>query len=135
MKNELNLIIIALVVSAFSAGCNNSGNNNKTLNKSNVAVVKNANSAAATNRVSTPAATAAPQADSKLNVANFEKMEKGMKYADVVKLLGSEGEVISDGEMSGIRTVMYKWSGANGAFLKAIFQNGKLIDKVHTGLY
>ncbi len=135
MKNKLNLITIALVGLAFFTGCNNKSDSNKSVNNSNAAIVTNSNLAVATNRQNTPAAPAGQQVNPKLNVANFDKMETGMKYTDVVKLLGSEGEVISENEMSGVKTVMYKWSGANGAFLKAIFQNGKLLDKVHTGLY
>jgi hypothetical protein len=57
-----------------------------------------------------------------------------MKYADVVKILGSEGEIVTDSGLSGGKTVMYKWTDASGSFVKVIFQDGKLLDKVQTGL-
>lgn len=126
MKSKFSLIIMMFIGLTFFTGCNNPGNSNRAVNNLNAVIV--------TNRANTPAAPAEPQVDSKLNVANFNKMETGMKYTDVVKILGSEGEVISESEMSGVKTVMYIWSGASGSFVKVIFQNGKLIDKVQTGL-
>lgn len=126
MKNKFNLIIMAFISFIFFTGCNKSSNSNEAVNGSNVVITAN--------RATPPSATFGPQIDSNLNVVKFNKLETGMKYADVVKMLGSEGEVISDSDMSGVKTTIYKWSGASGAFVKAIFQNGKLIDKVHTGL-
>ena len=146
MKNKFNLAALSLLVLIFFTGCNNSvtnttannvtGNNlvnsNRAVNASNVAVVTN--TANFKNSASTPAAAAGPEVETGLNVANFNKLEKGMKYADAVKIFGSEGKIISDGEFGGVRTVMYQWSGAGGSFAKVVFQDDKLYDKVHTGL-
>ena len=57
-----------------------------------------------------------------------------MKYTYLVEILGSEGEVISEGNMPGGKTVIYKWNGTSGTFLKVVFQDGKLYDKTHTAL-
>ncbi len=133
MKNKINLITIAFTCLIFFTGCdkpanvNSSGNVNKISSNANTAVVTNT----ANNM---PSATVAPQSDSKLNAANFNKLETGMKYADVVKILGSEGEIVGDSGLSGGKTVMYKWTGSGGSFVKVIFQDGKLLDKVQTGL-
>lgn len=146
MKNKFNLVAMTLIGFIFFTGCNNSatnttankvtGNNsvnsNKAVNASNVAVVTN--TANIKSSANTPAAPAGPEVETGLNVANFNKLEKGMKYADAVKILGSEGKIISDGEFAGVRTVMYQWNGAGGSFVKVVFQDDKLYDKVHTGL-
>jgi hypothetical protein len=41
-----------------------------------------------------------------------------MKYTDVVEILGSEGEVINEGNIPGGKTVIYKWNGASGTLFK-----------------
>ena len=155
MKNKFNLVALTLIGLIFFIGCNNSANNSATnnvtgnsattnvtnnnlvnsntaANASNIAVVTN--SANIKNSSNTPAALPVGPVDSGLNVANFNKLETGMKYADVVRIFGSEGKIISDGDFGGVRTVMYQWSGAGGSFAKIVFQNDKLYDKAHTGL-
>ena len=162
MKNKFNLIALMLTGFIFFNGCSNSAtnsvtstvtnnnstrnnnssannvtgtnlaNSNNAANASNVAIV--GNSANIKNSSSTTAAPAGPEVNTGLNVANFEKLEKGMKYADVAKIFGSQGKIISDGQFGGVRTVMYEWRGAGGSFAKVVFQDDKLYDKVHTGL-
>lgn len=126
MKNNLNLIALAFVGAVFVHGCDKAANNNKA--------EKNSNSAVVTSSVEPLASPVEIPYDSKLNVDNFAKLETGMKYADVVKILGSKGEIINTNEYAGTKIVMYKWSGAGGSFVKIVFQDGKLLDKVHTGL-
>jgi hypothetical protein len=157
MKNEFNLIALTLTGFIFFTGCSNTvtnsvtnnnstrnnsatnnvtganlANSNNAANASNVAIV--GNSANIKNSLNTTAAPAGPEVNSGLNVANFDKLEKGMKYADVAKILGSQGKIISDGQFGGVRTVMYEWRGAGGSFAKVVFQDDKLYDKAHTGL-
>ncbi len=133
MKNKINIIMTAFACLIFFEGCsksadvNSSGNVNKVISNGNVAIVKNTAN-------NTPTAPATMQPDSKFNGANFNKLDVGMKYADVVKILGSEGEIVTDSGLSGGKTVMYKWTDASGSFVKVIFQDGKLLDKVQTGL-
>jgi PBP1b-binding outer membrane lipoprotein LpoB len=132
MKNKINIIVIAFVCLIFFDGCSKSANVNSSGNTNRV--IDNANTALATNTTNKkPTAPAAMQPDSKFNAANFNKLDVGMKYADVVNILGSEGEIVSDSGLSG-KTVMYKWTDASGSFVKVIFQDGKLLDKVQTGL-
>ncbi len=129
MEKYFKLTIIPLVGLAFFSGCNDSGNVvNKAADNSNAAIV--------TNRANTASsAPVGPKTDSKVNVANFAKLDKKMNYTDVVKLLGAEGKVVSENEFPGVKTVIYQWNNDTGGFLKAVFQNGKLVDKVQTGLY
>lgn len=126
MKSNFNLITLAFISFIFVHGCDNAVNNNKAN--------KNTNSAVVTSSVEPLASPVEIPYDSKLNAANFVKLETGMKYAEVAKILGSKGEILSEGENAGAKIVMYKWSGAGGSFIKVVFQDGKLLDKVQTGL-
>jgi hypothetical protein len=158
MKNKFNLVALTLIGLIFFTGCSNSASNsvtnnnsiannnsvsnnvtstnlansNKVADASNVAIV--ANTGNIKNSSNTTAVPVGPEVETGLNVANFNKLEKGMKHADVAKIFGSQGKIISDGQFGGVRTVMYEWRGAGGSFAKVVFQDDKLYDKVHTGL-
>lgn len=120
----------AIVTNNTNASVTVSGNANMP-----IIIPGNANtSVTVTKNAKIPAARADAEFYSKINLENFIKLEKGMKYADVVKLLGSEGENIGETDIPGAKSVMYKWSGASNSFIKIFFQNDKLIEKVHTGL-
>lgn len=82
--------------------------------------------------VSTP--TPEPVKKSGVTMENFNKIKTGMRYADVVEILGQEGEVISESEVAGINTIMYQWSGGMLSNMNAMFQNGKLVNKAQFGL-
>lgn len=80
-----------------------------------------------------PKATAAPETGA-VTMANFNKLKTGMSYRQVVAILGSEGEVLSENEIAGTRTVMYQWKAGYLANMNAMFQNDKLISKTQLGL-
>lgn len=83
----------------------------------------------------TAKATPALQKDaSGVTIENFNKLKTGMKYEDVVKILGSEGTVISESEVAGYKTVMYQWKGGYVANMNCMFQNGKMMSKAQFGL-
>ena len=58
-----------------------------------------------------------------------------MTYAQVVQILGKEGEKLSElgsSELGGDKIVMYQWDGDGGgpdAKINAFFKNGKLDKK------
>lgn len=68
--------------------------------------------------------------------AEFEALQTGMSYSRAVEIIGSSGEVISESEIVGIRTVMYSWDGDGGlgANANVMFQNGELVTKAQLGL-
>ena len=140
MKKNQYLLIVALIVPILIGACGTADNSNKSANISGNKTVVNANtsiavnSATAANSTSSAVEPAGPEVNSNLSVANFNKLEKGMNYAEVAKILGSEGKIISNGEFGGVKTTMYEWKGDSGAFAKVVFQNDKLYDKAHTGL-
>ena len=70
-----------------------------------------------------------------VTMANFSQLKTGMTYAQAVKILGKDGEELSSNEISGVKTIMYKWDGNSFASnMNAMFQNGKLISKAQMGL-
>lgn len=70
------------------------------------------------------------------SMSEFNQIQDGMSYSDVVKIIGSQGEMMSSNSIGGYKTVMYKWdgSGSFGANMNAMFQNDKLISKAQFGL-
>ncbi len=125
MKNKFNLVIIALialiVIFIFA-----DPDKNKTVTNQNTAIPPAASPAASPESQKTGGS---------VNAATFAQLKTGMKYADVVKIFGLEGEVLSENEMGGFKTVMYKWDGAGfGANVNVMFQNGKLVSKSQFGL-
>ncbi|MBI5805814.1 SUMF1/EgtB/PvdO family nonheme iron enzyme [candidate division TA06 bacterium] len=77
----------------------------------------------------------------KVTKAKFTKIQEGMSYAQVVKIIGAEGEVMSSskvegipGVMASITTKMYMWQNTDGSNMNAMFQNNKLMSKAQFGL-
>ncbi|WP_203363042.1 DUF3862 domain-containing protein [Bacillus sp. REN10] len=73
----------------------------------------------------------------KLTKEKFDKIEDGMTYEEVVKIVGSEGKLMSETGDPGteFHTQMYEFE-TDKAFTGAnmTFQNGKLINKTQIGL-
>lgn len=71
---------------------------------------------------------------------NFLKIKDGMSYAQVVEIIGKEGEVLSETYLAGTSTVMYGWKPSNadrqprGANMNVLFQNDKVVSKAQAGL-
>ena len=69
-------------------------------------------------------------------MANFNRLQTGMTYAQVVQILGKEGEKLTElgsKETTGDVVVMYQWNGDGGgpdAKMNAFFKNGKLDSKL-----
>jgi hypothetical protein len=66
--------------------------------------------------------------------AEFGGISEGMTYEQVVSIIGSPGELLIRNEIDGIKTLTYSWKNVHGSNINAIFQNGKLIQKVQLGL-
>lgn len=99
---------------------------------------------ASTTTISSKEVTVEPSEDSKketkkkdkstLTLKKFNQLKTDMSYKEVVQILGTKGEVMSESEVAGIKTVLYTWDGSFGANMNATFQNDKLISKAQVGL-
>lgn len=87
-----------------------------------------------------PEVDAAPAAAANkpgISASEFAQLRAGMSYPEVVTIIGSEGELISENEMAGYRTQMFMWD-EEGTFgignANVMFQNGQMIQKSQFGL-
>lgn len=77
----------------------------------------------------------APKKDG-ISKAEFEQIQNGMTYDEVKGIVGSEGELQSESEVAGYKTVMYMFKGESGIGSNAtmMFQNNELTSKSQFGL-
>lgn len=73
--------------------------------------------------------------------SEYDQLNEGMSYSQVVSLIGNDGVENSSGTMNGIpgfmesiKTVVYSWQNPDGSNMNAVFQNDKLITKAQFGL-
>jgi hypothetical protein len=70
-----------------------------------------------------------------VSLAQYNKLETGMTYPKIVAALGCDGSEGSVTEMSGFKTVIYKWVSIDPySYISLMLQNGKLISRTQTGL-
>lgn len=78
-----------------------------------------------------------PNDTEKVNYENFEKIQNGMTYEQVVEIFGKEGKVLSEVDV-GIEeyaTIMYYWYDDTGiANCNVTIQGGKVVAKAQVGL-
>ena len=86
----------------------------------------------------TPAPVVAPTNDPNMSKAEFDKIQNGMTYEAVVKIVGGPGEMTAETGTKGddYYTVAYSFKGENGfgANAQLMFQGGKLNTKAQMGL-
>jgi hypothetical protein len=68
--------------------------------------------------------------DTTISIQEFEQIKSGMTYQEVVALIWTEGEILSESEIANIKTTMYKFTG-DGFWANAniTIQNGKVMAK------
>lgn len=78
----------------------------------------------------------APPPPPGVTLANYLRLRDGMRYSEVVAILGEAGTEMSRSDLGGITTVMYSWQGEGslGANMNAMFQGGKMVSKAQFGL-
>lgn len=108
-----SILIVVVVAVASSGGTNNSGVENDT--KEPPIVEKNS---------------------PKISKAEFDAIQTGMTYEEVIAIIGGEGELSSQVDVAGYNTKMYIWEGEGsiGANANATFQNNSLTSKAQFGL-
>ena len=94
--------------------------------------------APATNPAPAPAPAVTPTNDPNMSKAEFDKIQNGMTYEAVVKIVGGPGEMTVETGTKGddYYTVAYSFKGENGlgANAQLMFQGGKLNTKAQFGL-
>ncbi|MFX0548507.1 DUF3862 domain-containing protein [Hathewaya histolytica] len=69
----------------------------------------------------------------KVNYENFLKVKMGMKYEDVVKIIG-EGKQSSSSEVSGVKISLYSWHGDGISNMNITIKDGVVSGKAQMGL-
>lgn len=65
----------------------------------------------------------------KITLEEFNSVPVGSTYEEAVKIIGEEGELMSEGEIAGYSNKIYMWQNFDGTNANFSFQNGKLISK------
>jgi hypothetical protein len=84
-----------------------------------------------------PKKPAVKKEDPSIDMGEFEKIQNGMSYGEVAKIIGSEGEMMSETGAKGdpYYTVIYNWKGKDGISNSVItFQGDKVYNKAQIGL-
>ncbi|MEG2020650.1 MAG: hypothetical protein RR087_02685 [Oscillospiraceae bacterium] len=88
--------------------------------------------------VNSPPPSTSPENDYHISIAEFNELSEGMEYAEVCKIIGSEGVLLSESGEEGTpnHIAMYQWdgSGSMGANANAVFSGKLLISKAQFGL-
>ena len=63
-----------------------------------------------------------------VSLAEFQQIQSGMTYSQVVGIVGFQGTEVSRSDLGGISTVAYAWRNSGlGGNMNAIFQGGQLV--------
>lgn len=70
------------------------------------------------------------------SLREFYDLRPGMTYLEVRKVIGCEGEVISQVQLAGTNTVMVGWDGIGsfGANMQVMFQDNRMVTRAQFGL-
>ena len=77
--------------------------------------------------------------DEKISLDEFNQIKNGMTYDEVVSIIGSKGELLSESDLgigSEYVTTMWMWEGKGsiGANANVMSQDGKVVNKAQFGL-
>jgi hypothetical protein len=141
-QHFLTVVFVGCLWLALILGCTRpkeSSNSGQTTSPAtsptNTATTSSSPARSATNNSLTNASS--PASTAGVTMANFNRLQNGMTYTQVVKILGKEGEESSVMESGGVKIVMYKWDAdedGSGARLDVFFKNGKLDRKLQFAL-
>ncbi len=78
--------------------------------------------------------TSAQATTADLSMAKYEQLQTGLSYAEVVKIIGSEGSQTSSSSSGSYKTTTYKWEGDKNARIYVIFKDDKIQSKSQSNL-
>lgn len=101
-----------------------------------IAIVGNKNTTPTGTTTSNTVTT--PTKQEKITLEKFNKIQTGMTYEEVVEIIGEEGTVNSESNITNdekYHTIFYSWKAADGiANANVTFQGGKVVSKAQFGL-
>ncbi len=78
--------------------------------------------------------TLSKDGDANLSMDKYNQIKNGMSYEEVVKIIGSQGEQLSNSKAGSMEITSYNWKGANYSRIFATFSNNKLTSKSQASL-
>lgn len=129
------VIVAIVVISAYS-----SGGSEENVTKEKTPEVTEKTQTSVEDTKEEPAKKEEPKKEEPkkdgISKAEFEQIQNGMTYDEVKGIIGSEGELQSESEVAGYKTVMYMFKGEKGLGSNAtmMFQNNELTSKSQFGL-
>lgn len=131
----LGIVLFIIGISLFSAGINGFNTSSTSQNSSDT---QKSNSVNESKEIAQPKEDE-PENKPTISMAEFEAISTGMTYEEVVEIIGSDGELLSEvyiGAGEEYKTVMYSWKGEGsiGANANITFQGGKVTAKAQIGL-
>ena len=70
----------------------------------------------------------------KVTYAEYQQIENGMSYQEVVNIIDEEGEELSNTTLGDLTILMYQWINSDFSNMTATFENDKLTSKAQFGL-
>lgn len=114
------VIIIIVIIAIGGAGASNQTTNTAT-------------SSEATSNTSS--STTTEQGDAKVTLAQYEQIQDGMTYDEVVSIFGGKETSSSESEVAGVKSEIMTWNGNTTFSAVTIgFTDGKVTSKSQTGL-
>ncbi|MEK4718164.1 DUF3862 domain-containing protein [Priestia sp. FSL W8-0524] len=134
----IGLIVLIIVIGVATSGGNEDKKETSKTASTEPAKKETTNSSNATEATNSEKETTKSTDDGVLTKEKFEQIKDGMTYEEVVKIIGSKGELLSESGEKGtsLYTVMYsfKADGSFGANSSMMFQGNKLMNKSQFGL-
>ncbi len=69
-----------------------------------------------------------------VTAANYNRVQIGMTYPQVVAIFRGPGVLAVEGEMLGQRFELYQWKGPGGGYALISFENGRVSEKEQSDL-
>ena len=83
----------------------------------------------------TPSDSTESTTGAEITLSEFDQIETGMSYEDVVAIIGSEGELLSTATAGEITTSIFVWYGKDGiSNANVTFSNNAVMAKAQIGL-
>jgi hypothetical protein len=75
-----------------------------------------------------------PKPEEQITLTKFDRINLGMTYKEVVAVMGLDGEKFSSRRYRWAFTETYRWNSPWGPSIQVVFEQGRVIEKMHVGL-